>query len=339
MLWHEIIEKYPGNGSSAVLILMFLTFGHDYPYNIARTLKPHENILKKRGLGRLSHGNLVSATMNQMEKDRLIILETVNSFNPRNYYSLNPEVIRAPMMPQFFDIKMEKPIHIEPFYLMRRSIFDRNSIDLFLAHTHTLLELYSLNIPFLFDMSNYDKYINSCTSIPIELLKDDHNRDEQKKNFIARYLTINEPTVNRKQLIAKIIGKYIYESKLDFISFLIFLEKLYFEINNMKYKIDWFLHNTYYNEWEPNDFLELEILDPRLFAAKCNYIELKNKIEKINETIPMNIRQDIAPFQVSLLHYIAELVKFERIKEEENPNRFISHLRRDGRSRFRVKRK
>jgi hypothetical protein len=152
MLWHEIIEKYPGNGSSAVLILMFLTFGQDYPYNIARTLKPHENILKKRGLGRLSHGNLVSATMNQMEKDRLIILETVNPFRTRNYYSLNPEVIRAPMVPQFFD--METRVRIKPFCIVRRSIFDENSINLFLAHTHTLLELYSLNIPFLFDMSN-----------------------------------------------------------------------------------------------------------------------------------------------------------------------------------------
>ena len=213
MLWHEIIEKYPGNGSSAVLILMFLTFGQDYPYNIARTLKPHENILKKRGLGRLSHGNLVSATMNQMEKDGLIIAETANSLTIRKYYSLNPEVIRTPVTPNDFPIRgTGKKLHV-----LGKSITNIDLVNLFLAQMSTLLKLYSLNIPLIFDIDNFNKYINVGGSIHFELLKNRDKTDEQRKEFIANYSWISEITV--KQLIPKLLRKFIYFSKLDFISF------------------------------------------------------------------------------------------------------------------------
>ena len=90
---------------------------------------------------------------------------------------------------------------------------------------------------------------------------------------------------------------------------------LSFEINNMEYKINWFLENTYDYEWEGNDHWRLEPSDPELAQAKDNYVTLKNKIEEINEIIPLNLTRDIDQFKASLWHYIAEIVKYEMRKK------------------------
>lgn len=219
--------------------------------------------MQKRGLGRLSHENLVAATMKKMEKDGFIIRPEANSVNIRNYYSLNPEIIRTYVKPSSFSIvENGKPIHItgEP-------ITDIDLIDLFLTQISTLLRFYS--IPFVFEY--LDNYWGHLNVVHFELLKNRHDKDEQRKKFITRYSTITDSAISKEEITTSFLRKFSSRSKVDFISFLEFLESLSIEISDLGKKIDWFLKNAFNKKWESDFFLDLDVSDPELAGTIDNY--------------------------------------------------------------------
>ena len=91
--WYELVKTFPGNGATAIVILMHLSFGPDYPSNIADRFK-NSDLIYIKGLGILSQSNNVAAIMKDMQKINLLIPDdTVKSIYERSYYGLNPEIL------------------------------------------------------------------------------------------------------------------------------------------------------------------------------------------------------------------------------------------------------
>jgi hypothetical protein len=106
--WHEIIKDYDnidGEGSdkyiysesSAVMVLMLLTFGEDYAYKIAKTFaqwgSPNELF---RG-SVLKNPNKMTVLLNKMHEDGFILGHvTIIRGRETKIYKINPKIIRSP---------------------------------------------------------------------------------------------------------------------------------------------------------------------------------------------------------------------------------------------------
>jgi hypothetical protein len=81
---------------SVVILLIYLFFGSDYAYNIAKYFEKLSNpeFGKKRARSSvLSHTGRIGIVLNKMAEDGLVI-SRMNG--PRKYFSINPRIIRSP---------------------------------------------------------------------------------------------------------------------------------------------------------------------------------------------------------------------------------------------------
>jgi len=103
--WLDAVRKYPHEGTSASIILVYLSFGPDYPYHISNLLKTHIDKLRGsnidiRGLGSLIHPNLLSEFLKKMASDNFIVKDnSIVSKNKRDYYKINPAILNNPIKP------------------------------------------------------------------------------------------------------------------------------------------------------------------------------------------------------------------------------------------------
>jgi len=112
--WHEIVKSYDypkskdpkkkkNDGtyfqSSVVILLIYLTFGSDHPFSIAKFFHnlpikqdeetPYRGVLKNSKVGTL---------LNKMKEDQLVtVAEQVVKGKPTKTYSINPRVIQSPI--------------------------------------------------------------------------------------------------------------------------------------------------------------------------------------------------------------------------------------------------
>jgi len=110
-LWHEIIraydhleddafsksEKYVYSQSSAVIILIYLALGKDYPYHIAQVFKESAIPSKIPRGSTLKNSNKIGELLNKMREDGFLILsEDRDGRRVHKNYKINPETIRSP---------------------------------------------------------------------------------------------------------------------------------------------------------------------------------------------------------------------------------------------------
>ena len=108
--WHEVIAKYNNPQetydkrkegkylqSIVIILLMYLSRGKDYPYNIAKTFRSIDG-LNLQGIKLLSHASKLSSLLLKMKKDGLLIQvpDTIH-LKERTYYELNPIIISSPV--------------------------------------------------------------------------------------------------------------------------------------------------------------------------------------------------------------------------------------------------
>lgn len=108
--WYDIIENYDpakikGSESkdhgtfsqnATVILLIYLTFGTDYPTGIAK----YFNELKDRYCPSvLTNANKIGSVLKRMNDDKLVILLKKVSVGaaPRLYYVLNPQILQSPI--------------------------------------------------------------------------------------------------------------------------------------------------------------------------------------------------------------------------------------------------
>ena len=124
--WLEAIKRYPHEGTSASIILVYLAFGPDYPYHISHLLRTHIDKLRERdidirGLGSFSHPNLMSEFLKKMASDDFIMLDnSIISKNKRDYYKINPALLNNPIKPS-------------PYFIPNKIISDELIQELFSA--------------------------------------------------------------------------------------------------------------------------------------------------------------------------------------------------------------
>jgi hypothetical protein len=113
--WYELVKNYddPKNGDLkskdhgtfsqkiAVILLIYLAFGKDYPTGIAKYFIELSNKgkLGKYYPGALMYSAKISSVLKRMEKDNLVILSERVSVGAgiRLYYELNPKIIQSPV--------------------------------------------------------------------------------------------------------------------------------------------------------------------------------------------------------------------------------------------------
>ncbi len=112
--WHEIARKYDevdpekkGDGaysqSSAIIILLYLSFGPDYPYNIMKFFKnPYRPIFTNMIIPYSSNlnGTKIYTLINKMENDKLVIADRdlrSKKLVPKRIFSINPRVLQSPI--------------------------------------------------------------------------------------------------------------------------------------------------------------------------------------------------------------------------------------------------
>ena len=112
VLWHEIIqaydhledsafsknEKYVYSQPSAIIILIYLALGNDYPYHIAKVFKKSTIPNRIPRGSTLKYSNKTGQLLNRMREDGLLILIKDGDDNRRDYnhYKINPKIIRSP---------------------------------------------------------------------------------------------------------------------------------------------------------------------------------------------------------------------------------------------------
>jgi hypothetical protein len=110
--WHEIIraydnledsafsksEKYVYSQPYAIIILMYLALGKDYPYHIAQVFKESTIPSKIRRGSTLKNSNKIGELLNKMREDGLLTLSEDRDGSRRVHknYKINPEIIRSP---------------------------------------------------------------------------------------------------------------------------------------------------------------------------------------------------------------------------------------------------
>jgi hypothetical protein len=112
--WYDIVKSYddpksknPEKGDdgtysqfSVVMLLIYLAFGRDYPYNIAKNFDNLSNIgIKKRARSSiLWHKGRIATLLNKMREDGLVVVnEEIVKSRPRKYYKLNPKILQSPV--------------------------------------------------------------------------------------------------------------------------------------------------------------------------------------------------------------------------------------------------
>ncbi len=113
--WHEIVSKYDDikslyrmtkntgdySQSSVIILLIYLTFGSDYRYNIMKFFKepyrpidPNIIIPYSRNLNTPK----IYILLKRMEEDELVtVTEKEGSINPQKFYSINPQIVQSPI--------------------------------------------------------------------------------------------------------------------------------------------------------------------------------------------------------------------------------------------------
>lgn len=113
--WHEIVKSYDDpeskdpkkkddgtySQSSVVILLIYLTFGKDHPYHIAKYFEKSFFGLK-RGKEIPYSSNLrtskVGTLLNKMKEDGLVtVTENKTRVNPMKTYSINPQILQSPI--------------------------------------------------------------------------------------------------------------------------------------------------------------------------------------------------------------------------------------------------
>lgn len=106
--WYDIVKSYDNPKSkdpkkkddgtysqfSVVILLIYLSFGPDYPYNVAKFFQKISNpAIKKKRSSVLRHESKIGTLLNRMEADGLVTsIRTVR----RKFYKLNPQIIQFP---------------------------------------------------------------------------------------------------------------------------------------------------------------------------------------------------------------------------------------------------
>jgi hypothetical protein len=109
-LWYEIVKSYDGKSKdpikgddhgtysqfSVVMLLFYLTFGKDYPYNIAIFFKEFRETWKKKWprSSVLWNTSRIGTLLKKMAKDKLVIA-TPKEDGDGNYYEINPKIIET----------------------------------------------------------------------------------------------------------------------------------------------------------------------------------------------------------------------------------------------------
>ena len=114
--WYEIVKRYDEpkrkdpkkkehatySQTSVVILLIYLTFGEDYPFNIARYFKdriyrPLDPDIEIRYPSNLMDEE-VGTLLDRMKDDELVTVTMNKSrVNPKKTYSINPKVIQSPI--------------------------------------------------------------------------------------------------------------------------------------------------------------------------------------------------------------------------------------------------
>lgn len=108
--WHEIIENYDNPSeedkkrkdpkhlqSVVIILLMYLSMGKNYPYDIAKTFRSIVG-LNISGIDLLSQANKLSSLLKRMKQAGLLIeVPDTTYIKKRTYYELNPALISSPI--------------------------------------------------------------------------------------------------------------------------------------------------------------------------------------------------------------------------------------------------
>lgn len=111
--WHEIVRRYDGidpkkksdgaySQSSAIIILLYLSFGPDHPYNIMKFFKnPYIPIFTDISIPYSSNlnGTKIYTLLNKMKDDQLVIAtrDCTSRLVRKRIFSINPRVIQSPI--------------------------------------------------------------------------------------------------------------------------------------------------------------------------------------------------------------------------------------------------
>ena len=112
--WYDIVKSYDNPKSkdpkkkddgtysqfSVVTLLIYLAFGSDYPYNMAKYFQNISNpAIKKKRSSVLRHESKIGTLLNKMEADGLV---TSTRTERRKFYKLNPRIIQFPAMAETY---------------------------------------------------------------------------------------------------------------------------------------------------------------------------------------------------------------------------------------------
>jgi hypothetical protein len=109
--WYEVLKSFDETAKGkakagkyhqgpAVLALMYLSLGKDYPYNMARVFQSSLSI-EKSGFSVLFHNGKIASLLKEMEEKHLLIRvpDPRLEGRPRNYYKINPMIIHSDKNP------------------------------------------------------------------------------------------------------------------------------------------------------------------------------------------------------------------------------------------------
>jgi hypothetical protein len=102
--WQDIIKgfkakKKKGDGAAATLVLLYLSLGKDFPYNMAKSF--NINLTRETGwdegvleyVKKLKDKNQLSVLMKEMEEKGLLISEKETKGRRKRFYRINPKII------------------------------------------------------------------------------------------------------------------------------------------------------------------------------------------------------------------------------------------------------
>lgn len=210
--WYDIVAGYDDPKSknptlkkndstysqfSVVIILIYLIFGDDYPYNIEKYFKDkfYSNDDQNTKMPYCSNlrTSKVSTLLKKMEEDGLVtVREEKGKTRPRKVYSLNPRIIQS-------------PIRDATYILPDRSIFEipPEMIKQILPWVESPWEMrnYHIGRDGFFDYVNYPQKIDFLLFIKVLIDYASRRRCIMNLNFYTDYLHTPDTTMDRGRFV------------------------------------------------------------------------------------------------------------------------------------------
>lgn len=215
--WFDIIENYDlkkeksrdhegYSQKSAVLLLMYLAFGADYPHSIAKYFAELE-IRPYTCPSILKNSNKISSMLKKMHNDGLIVLlkQVTVKAGTRKYYALDPQILQS-------------PIRNSTMYIKR----DGSSLSISLEIIKNFLDRLSLNKSVLIPEQNqeqFDEQLREARHKRADLILSNELMYNKKADFVDFLSLIKDEAIRDDSAnetkshhnLGNLIHEYIFE--------------------------------------------------------------------------------------------------------------------------------